>query len=331
MGRTAHEIPQDLIRAEDAIQIRPEVLAADRQMTAIDAQRREQANHLAAQLAYDGELTIPALVDGVRLYQRRTVEDCLGLGKCLLLLKELADHGVWLPTLAALGIAERTAQRFMSAALKTAKSANLADLARRSQSSGVMLELLVLDDDEAGVLLGGGSVAGLTMDDVDTMTPTQLRAALRDSRSSTQAQARLLAEKSKKIDDLATDLAKKSQKSLLVQVAVADPEEHGHQLRAELSRRVYSIEVSILGDLSKAIDALREHARNSGEPVHDLISGHLNQIAGDIESLMLRYGTDIPRGRATPDADIWDAVNADIEAKAARALDDDEDQVAPLN
>jgi hypothetical protein len=220
----------------------------------------------------------------------------------------------------------QAAVKYMSPAITAANRSTLTDLGRSK-----LYELMVLDDEPLAALADGGTVAGLTLDDIDRMSSRELRAALRDSRSSTQAQARLLAEKSKKIDDLATDLAKKSQKSLLVQVAVADPEEHAHQLRAELSRRVYGIEVSILGDLSKAIDALREHARNSGEPVHDLISGHLNQIAGDIESLMLRYGTDIPRGRATPDADIWDAVNADIEAKAARALDDDEDQVAPLN
>lgn len=331
MGRTAHEIPRDLIRAEDAITIRPDVLQDLALVDQDNAERRERALVLAREVAYDGELTVSGLIEGIRHYQRRTVDDCLALGSRLLLLRELTPRGEFDEALGRLGFARRTAYRFMDAAGKVAKSANLALISRSAGTASKMLELLTLDDDEAGALLSGETVAGLKLDDVDTMSHSELRAALRDARSGIASKDRLLSEKGKKIDDLATELGKKSQKSLLVQVAVADPEEHAHQLRAELSRRVYSIEVSILGDLSKAIDALREHARTSGEPVHDLISGHLHQLAGDIESLMLRYGTDIPRGRATPDGDIWDAVNADIEAKAARALDDDEDQVAPLN
>ncbi|MBK8638059.1 MAG: hypothetical protein IPN92_07115 [Chromatiaceae bacterium] len=314
MARTALTLPTDLIRAEDAIQIRPEALAAERQMAALDAQRREQATQLATQLAYDGELTPAALMDGVRIYQRRTVEDCLALGKCLLLLQELTDRGAWLPTLATLGITKRTAQRFMMAAYKTAKSVNLALMSRHLGSASKMLELLVFDDDEAGDLLGGGTVAGLTLDAVECMTATQLRAALRDARETVAAKERLLEVKSKKIDDLDTALAKRQPAEAIPH---ADLEAHGLAVRAELSRRVFHCEMDLVGELPPAIEALLEHGRASGEPVHDLIAGHLGQLAGDIESLLLRYGADIPRGRATPDADIWDAVNAEIAAKAA--------------
>jgi hypothetical protein len=327
MGRTPHETPAGLVRAEDAIQIRPDVLQELALVDQDNAERRERALVLAREVAYDGELTVSGLIEGIRHYQRRTVEDCLELGKRLLLMQELTPHGEWLETLSRLGFAERTARRFMGAAFKTAKSANLADMGRRVGSAGKMLELLVLDDDEAGALLAGETVAGLKLDDVDTMTPTELRRALRDARGGLASKDRLLAEKGKKIDDLATELGKKAQGALLVQVAVGDPEEHAHQLRAELSRRVYGIEVALLGDLCKAIDALREHARTSGEPVHDLIAGHLGQLAGDVESLMLRYGAAAPSGRATADADIWDAVNRDIASRAK----DDEDQTAPLN
>lgn len=42
---------------------------------------------LATQLSYDGDLSVGALEDGIRLYQRRTIEDLFELGKRLLLLK----------------------------------------------------------------------------------------------------------------------------------------------------------------------------------------------------------------------------------------------------
>ena len=75
-------------------------------------------NMLAAQLGYEGDLTVGAFEDRVRLYQRRTVEDCLEMGKCLVLLKESTPHGEFKQRIEMLNINERTARRFMSVALK---------------------------------------------------------------------------------------------------------------------------------------------------------------------------------------------------------------------
>jgi len=308
-------------------EIRPEVLADLALVDADHAQRTERALALAQEVAYDGELTVTGLDEGIRHYQRRTVEDCLELGKRLLLRQELTPYGQWLKTLERFGFAERTAQRFMAAAFKTAKSANLTDLSRRAGSASKMLELLVLDDEDAGALLSGETVAGLKLDDVDTMTPTELRRALRAARDDSSAKDKVLADKSAVIDRTQTELAKlrAQQSSRLAKLPDADPAQHAAHLRAQLSSRVHTIEVAILGDLCIAIDALREHARDTGEPVHDLIAGYLNQLAGDCESLMLRYGASTPNGRATVDADIWDAVNADIEARGGlQAIADDE-------
>ena len=83
----------------------PEVLDADRDDTtasALAAVREEaraqaviegQCQNLARVLGYEGALSIGALEDGIRFYQRRCVESLLECGKRLLLLRELIPKG----------------------------------------------------------------------------------------------------------------------------------------------------------------------------------------------------------------------------------------------
>lgn len=131
---------------------------------------------LAKQIGYDGPLTVGGLEDGIRFYQRRTVETCLELGKRLLILKELSPHGQFEQRVELLGFAERTAQRFMQAAAKTAKSANLAVLSTQVKSVSAFLELITHDDD---------TLKGIAeMDDVDRLSVSELRERLRQSEQS---------------------------------------------------------------------------------------------------------------------------------------------------
>lgn len=103
---------------------------------------------IARQLGYEGELTIGALEDGIRFYQRRTVEACLELGKRLLLLKELTPHGEFEPRVELLGFAPQSARRFIGAAAKTAKSLKMSDLSTRAKNVSAFLELVTHADDE---------------------------------------------------------------------------------------------------------------------------------------------------------------------------------------
>lgn len=50
------------------------------------------------------------------------------------------------------------------------------------------LELLVLDDDEIQVLEDSGKVRGIELDTIECMSVSELRAALRNERESTQKQ-----------------------------------------------------------------------------------------------------------------------------------------------
>lgn len=129
------------------------------------------ATALAKKLGYDGQLTVGALEDGIRIYQRRTVEDCLDLGRCLLLLKEITPHGEFAQRIELLGIAERTARRFMQAAAKISQNGHLADLSKRVRSVSAILEFVTHDDE---VLEDFAN-----MDAIDTMTSSEIRSRLR--------------------------------------------------------------------------------------------------------------------------------------------------------
>ena len=100
----------------------------------------------------------------------------------------------------------QTAVKFSPEKLGNAKSEAVAQLGRSK-----MFELLVLDDEEIAEFCEGGSVAGITLDDVSRMTTSELRAALREDR---ETHARQLTDKNKKIDDLDAKLST-AQKSAL--------------------------------------------------------------------------------------------------------------------
>lgn len=167
----------------------------------------QNAVALADQLGYDGSLTVGALEDEIRFYQRRSVEAVMELGKRLLLLKELTPQGEFVQRVELLGINKRMAQRFMSATLKFAKS-DTKSLLVSAGNQTKLLELVVLDDEEIAELADGGSARGIDLDDIATMTVTDLRNALREAREDAQAKDRILAQKNAMIDKLATEQTK---------------------------------------------------------------------------------------------------------------------------
>ena len=142
---------------------------------------------LAKNLNYDGELTIGDLENGIRFYQKRTAEACIELGKRLLLLKKMTPHGEFIQRIELLDFNERLAQKFMQAASKFSKT-NSKTVLQKAGSQTKFLELLVLDDVALMTLEAGGEVAGLTLDGIECMSVSELRAALRGERSAHQAQ-----------------------------------------------------------------------------------------------------------------------------------------------
>jgi len=137
------------------------------------AQQSAQALALAQELGYQGPLTQGALEDEIRFYQRRSVEALLECGKRLLLLKEVTPHGEFTQRVELLGFQVKSAQRFMQAAMKTAKSDKLSFLSTQVKNASAFLELVTHDDDVLENLK--------ELDNIDRMSASELRAALRQS------------------------------------------------------------------------------------------------------------------------------------------------------
>ena len=152
---------------------------------------------LAQELGYQGALTVGTLEDEIRFYQRRTVEAILETGKRLLLLKEITPRGEFQQRVELLGFGYRTAARFMQAAAKTAKSANLALLSAQVKSSSAFLELVTHDDDVLENLQ--------EMDDIDRLSASQLRERLRQA----EQDVKFAAEKRAKAEERADKAEKK--------------------------------------------------------------------------------------------------------------------------
>lgn len=132
-----------------------------------------KASALAQELGYQGALTVGALEDEIRFYQRRTVEAILETGKRLLLLKEVTPHGEFQQRVELLGFSGPTARRFMQAAAKTSKSLKLSDLSTQVKNASAFLELVTHDDDVLENLQ--------EMDDIDRLSASQLRERLRQA------------------------------------------------------------------------------------------------------------------------------------------------------
>lgn len=71
-----------------------------------------------------------------------------------------------------------------------------------------LLELLVLDDSEIDALENGETVRGVTLDDVETMSVTELKKALRATREDAKAKDAVIKKKDEKLNELDQALEK---------------------------------------------------------------------------------------------------------------------------
>lgn len=233
-------------------------------------QAQQAAQELARQIGYEGTLTVGALEDEIRFYQRRSVEALLECGKRLLVLKELTPHGEFVQRVELLGFHIKTAQRFMTAASKTAKSDKLSFLAGQVKSASAFLELVTHDDDELAVLEH--------MDDVDRMSASQLRAALREARADRQATQEVLDKKNQRIDQLEREK---------VRIAATPPDERLAQDLQALAVRATAAIASVRAGLRSAFTKLLERElEGPDEPsTRHVMSGYLDELEREIAIL----------------------------------------------
>ncbi len=217
---------------------------------------------VAAQLGYQlpADCTDPDLIQrDIAANMRRSVEACLEVGRALQVLKAATPHGEFIDRLDSLGLDRKVAVKFMTSAAKFASLGNNAALTKALGNQSKLFEMLVLDDEEIQELELTGQTGELSLDDVATMSVKELRKALREAREDKTAQARVMADKDAKINQLATELAKKPK------VIVVQPVEEAKQLRQEVVAAAYEVEGTLQGTLRKAFADLEQLAQQTGE------------------------------------------------------------------
>lgn len=277
------------------------------------------AQHLAAEhnlqvihqhgdgLPYDRD----RLINEVRFYMTTAAEAMLETGKRLVLLKEVEGHGEFLKICEErLLLSPRTAQQMMQAAIRYL-SPELQNHTPKLIGLGKskLIELLAEDDDDLVALAEGGTVAGLELDDVERMSCRELRKALREARETVSAKERVMADKDAKINDLATQLARKP----LVEEKPLD--EQLQELRLAATAKAGAAEAAIAGALHPAIHLLMNHEAGAG--LRTFAAGLLAQVEQAIVEIRAEYGIE-----ATPVASsvpAWLREGAEDEVAAALA------------
>ena len=264
---------QDIVNAQDAL-----------------AAQNVTATALATQLGYEGALTVGALEDEIRFFQRRSVEALLETGKRLLLLREITPRGEFDGRVELLGMSRRSAYRFMQASFKTSNSANLALFSTQVKSASAFLELVTHDDDVLENLA--------EIDEIDRLSAGQLRAALREAKAEAKANQDILDKKNAKIDKLERD--KKRIQSVPASEALAE-------LQREATTMMNDALGAVRGGLRQALLALMNDFVMNGEDHTLFMAGLVGQVQADLTKL--REDFNLP--------DVSNAVDAELASEVA--------------
>lgn len=238
------------------------------------------------------------IVHETKFYMAQSAEAMLEAGKRLIILKECEPHGDFTQIITEqLGLAERTARLVMQAAVKYCSP----ELESKRQALAVLgktklFELMTEDDGDLVELADGGTIAGMSLDDIDRMTSRELKAALREARETNAAQQRVLADKNEKIDTLSTKLEKKSR------IQPPKPDEEVKKLRAEVTALSTEAESAITVRLFSAFETLSAYcAENQIDTPKDFMVGLVCELESAARNLRSAFDLpDEPTGNVAP-------------------------------
>lgn len=216
---------------------------------------------LATQLNYDGDISIGALEDGIRLYQRRTIEDLFELGKRLLLLKEQTPHGEFTSRIELLGFDPSLARRLMAATLKFSKQ-ETSPVLKTVKSQSKLLELIVLDDSEIEIIEQGGSIGDVNLDSIETMSVRELKKALRDAKSDIEAKEQVIKTKDQKANELLEENTKLKSPAQIKKRAETEQQQLAKKALEEISAaclKMHNDTVRFTNEINSVIDAIEQH------------------------------------------------------------------------
>lgn len=239
-------------------------------------------------------------VDRCRYHMARSAEEALEVGRCLIVMKECEGHGDWLPLLQEIGVDQSVARRMMQAAARLSNRALTHDLIEAAKSKTKLFELMVLDDGELEALNDGETVRGLQLDDVERMSVSELRRALRQTRADKEAEVakaaaavsgelaakdRLIADSKKRIAQLVEE--KNARESMT-------DAEHEAELERQLTEAVLTA-IGATIPLRKAVDAIRrlDHVPTG---LYVAMQGGIHRALTEVESIANDYGISLDFG-----------------------------------
>lgn len=229
------------------------------------------------------------VIHEAKFYMDQSTKAMLEAGKRLLILKENEPYGDFQAiTRDELNLEPRIAQKMAQAALKFLSpqlEANAKTFSHLGRSK--LYELMLEDDEELAELAEGGTVAGLTLDDIDRMSVRELRKALRESKEDLAASRKLNAEKSQEINELKETKFKTIDPDLAIQKWIHEfGEEHEKFLR------------TFIATVPFFFQHLEDDYNNRGVSHMGLMAGFLHDIEREIASVRAQF--DIPE-LAEPD------------------------------
>ncbi|EJO4115757.1 DUF3102 domain-containing protein [Salmonella enterica] len=258
----------------------------------LNVELNEIAQHRMAIMAQFGE-GLPydrnRIVHETRFYMAQSAEAMLEAGKRLVILKENEPYGEF-QSIAKneLGLDDRIARKMAQAAIKflspqlEEKRKTFSDLGRSK-----LYELMLEDDEELIELAEGGTIADLTLDDIDRMSVRELRKALRESKEDLAASRKLNAEKSQEINELKETHFKS-----------IDPDEAINRVISDFTERHEAVLRTFIGALPDFFQRLEDDYNNRGISHTGLMAGLLHDIEREIASVRAQF--DIPELN-TPD------------------------------
>ncbi|ELC3498506.1 DUF3102 domain-containing protein [Salmonella enterica] len=229
------------------------------------------------------------IIHEAKFYMAQSAEAMLEAGKRLVILKENEPHGDFIEIVESqLSLPKRTAQIMMQASLKylspklESKAQALALLGKTK-----LFELMTESDEELTELADGGTIANMTLDDIDRMTTRELRKALRESKEDLAASRQLNNEKSQEINELKETKFRTVDPDSTIQKLIQDfSEAHEKSLR------------TFIGALPDFFQRLEEDYNARGVSHMGLMAGLLHDIEREIASVRAQF--DIPELN-TPD------------------------------
>jgi hypothetical protein len=173
--------------------------AASQDATTLALQQITIATDYGDGLPYQRE----RVVHEARFYLAQSAEAMLEAGKRLIQIKENEPHGEFVTILTeSLGLSRSSAQRMMAASVKYLSPQLQGKQSLLALGKSKLFDLMDESDEELEALVGGGTLAGHTLDEIESMSARELKAALRDRDQQIAAKDQVLADRNAKIDRL---------------------------------------------------------------------------------------------------------------------------------